>query len=134
MCPGGWGIGTPLDFKDEEYSSSKSSRRGRRRRRKDSGSSSDGGGGEDTDEVAYNAETKEKIDQLFRMKDAQEFTQTVQTDMNNLQLQKKKDLMEIAKIAGLGDRMTPKANVGNERGLGGVGSGVKNVGGEFGEY
>mmetsp|Transcript_14576 Transcript_14576/g.18431 ORF Transcript_14576/g.18431 Transcript_14576/m.18431 type:complete len:199 (-) Transcript_14576:170-766(-) len=112
MAPGGWGIGNPLDFKDEEFSSSKSSRRRRRRRRKDSAG---GDGSNDSaegaiDEVAYNAETAERIEKVFSMENAQQFTQRVQNERNNLQLQKKKDLMEVARIAGLGDRIKPKVN------------------------
>ena len=108
MAPGGWGIGNPLDFKDEEFSSSSSSSKRRRRRRR-----KDGTGGianEDTDEVAYSAETAEKIADIFGMEDAQQFSQRIQQERNNLQLQKQKDLMEIAKMAGLGDRMKPKVN------------------------
>jgi hypothetical protein len=102
MAPGGWGIGTPLDFKEEEHSSSSQGRR-RRKRRKDSSSS-------DSDEVAYNAETSEKIAEIFAMQNPTQFSQRVNSDRDNLQLQKKKDLMEIAKIAGLGDRMKSKVN------------------------
>ncbi len=116
MAPGGWGIGNPLDFKDEEFSSSRSSRRRRRRRRKDSspiGDESSNSADEVVDEVAYNAETAERIEKVFSMEDAQQFTQRVQNERNNLQLQKKKDLMEVARIAGLGNRIEPKVNSNN---------------------
>ena len=121
MAPGGWGIGTPIDFQDEEFSSSSSSKRRRRRRRKDSteSSSSDSSSStEEANEVAYNAETTEKIASIFSMQDSQQFSQRVQQERNNLQLQKQKDLMEIAKIAGLGDRLKPKVNSENEMGGG----------------
>lgn len=39
-----------------------------------------------------------------------EFSQRVRQEKVNLQMQKKKDLLEIAKIAGLGDRLKPKVN------------------------
>lgn len=109
MAPGGWGIGTPLDFQEEEFSSS--NRRRRRRRRKDgSGNSISGGDTTGGDEVAYSADTAEKLAKLSSIEDPVQFSQRVRMDKDNLQLQKKKDLMEIAKIAGLGDRMTPKVN------------------------
>ena len=110
MAPGGWGIGNPLDFKEEEYSSS--NRRRRRRRRKDGTGSGSTAGGDvlGGDDVAYSADTAEKIANLGSIEDPAQFSQRVRMERDNLQLQKKKDLMEIARIAGLGDRMTPKVN------------------------
>ncbi len=112
MAPGGWGIGTPLDFKDEEYSSPKK----RRRRRKDSTSSSSPSSSSsssiDNAEVAYNAETADKILKLNQIEDAQQFTRRVQNERNNLQLSKQRDLLAIAKFAGLGDRLD-KVNIRN---------------------
>ena len=116
MAPGGWGIGNPLDFKDEEFSSSSSSKRKRRRRKSPtspSSSPSSSSSLDDTDEVAYNAETTEKIANLYSMEDAQQFSRRIQVEKQNLQLQKQKDLMEIAKIAGLGDRLKAKVNSSN---------------------
>jgi len=110
MAPGGWGIGNPLDFKEEEFGTSQ---RKRRRRRKDSTSSSDSGGAAE-DEIAYNADTADKIANLNKLENAQDFAQRIQRERDNLQLQKKKDLMQIAKMAGLGDRMKEKANVNTE--------------------
>jgi hypothetical protein len=107
MAPGGWGIGNPLDFKEEEFSSNQSKKR-RRRRRKDATD------GEviSADEVAYSAESSERMEKMFGMEDTMQFKQRVQQERDNLQLQKKKDLMEIAKMAGLGDRM--KTKIGRE--------------------
>jgi len=70
--------------------------------------------------VAYNAETAERIEKVFSMENSQQFTQRVQNERNNLQLQKKKDMMEVARIDGLGDRMKPKVNndSGGDEGLG----------------
>ena len=108
MAPGGWGIGNPLNFQEEEFSSS--NRRRRRRRRKDGTGNTSGGDVVGSDEVAYSADTAEKLANLGSIEDPTQFSQRVRMERDNLQLQKKKDLMEIAKIAGLGDRMTPKVN------------------------
>uniref|UniRef100_A0A7S3QAR1 Uncharacterized protein n=1 Tax=Chaetoceros debilis TaxID=122233 RepID=A0A7S3QAR1_9STRA len=102
MCPGGWGIGTPLDFQDEEYSNSKTVRR---KRRKQASSA---------DDVAYGAEAAERAANKYALEDSVSFTKRIQSEKENLQSQKKKDLLKIAKIAGLGDRLKPKVN--NEQG------------------
>ena len=45
------------------------------------------------------------------MQNAQQFAQRVQSEKNSLQELKNNDLMKIAQMAGLGDRMKPKVNV-----------------------
>jgi hypothetical protein len=101
LGPGGWGIGTPNDMREEEFSRKKSSV-GRRRKQVDGNPSSD--------DIAYSAERNEK----FAFEDPMAFTQRVQREKNNLELAKKQDLFEIAKIAGLSDRLKPKSNAENE--------------------
>jgi hypothetical protein len=100
LGPGGWGIGTPNDMRDEEFSRKKSSV-GRRRKQVDGKPSSD--------DIAYSAE---KAD-TFAFEDPIAFTQRVQREKSNLELAKKQDLLEIAKIAGLSDRLKPKTNADN---------------------
>lgn len=101
LGPGGWGIGTPNDMKDEEFSRKKGSA-GRRRKRVVDGKPS-------SDDIAYSTEKSEK----FVFEDHIAFTQRVQREKNNLELAKKQDLFEIAKIAGLSDRLKPKTNADN---------------------
>lgn len=103
MCPGGWGIGTPIDMQDEEFSKGSNARRRRRKPNSSSNQSS-------LDEVAYSAEAAERAANKYALEDAMEFSQRVRQEKDNLQMQKKKDLLEIAKIAGLGDRLKPKVN------------------------
>jgi len=43
-----------------------------------------------------------------------EFTQKLKQERDNIQAQKKRDLLEVAKIAGLGDRLKPKVNVNDD--------------------
>lgn len=110
LYPGGWGIGTPIDFQDEEFSNnSASSRSKKRRRRKDASTSS---GGPDATDIAYNEAIAEKA--RFNMQDSQQFAQRVQSEKMSLQQQKKNDLLKIAQMAGLGDRMKPKVNENEE--------------------
>mmetsp|Transcript_7673 Transcript_7673/g.11246 ORF Transcript_7673/g.11246 Transcript_7673/m.11246 type:complete len:181 (+) Transcript_7673:123-665(+) len=107
MAPGGWGIGTPIDMQDEEFSKGSGARR---RRRKSSSGDADSSYVSGLDEVAYGAETAERAANKYAMEDPMQFSKRVQDEKSNLQMQKKKDLLEIAKIAGLGDRLKPKVN------------------------
>jgi hypothetical protein len=102
MCPGGWGIGTPLDMQEEEFSKGTTQRR--RRRRKNSSSSG-------ADDVAYGAERAEAAANRYALQDRAQFAQKVAQEKDTLRMQKKQDLLEIAKMAGLADRLKPKANV-----------------------
>jgi len=105
----GWGIGTPIDMQDEEFSNKSSARR-RRRKRDAFTTETDAPASSSLDEVAYSAEAAERAANRYALEDATKFSQRVRQERDNLQLQKKKDLMEIAKIAGLGDRLKPKLN------------------------
>lgn len=100
----GWGIGTPIDMQEEEFSKGSGARRRRRKPNSTSGESSS------FDEVAYSAESAERAANKYALEDPMEFSQRVRQEKDNLQMQKKKDLLEIAKIAGLGDRLKPKVN------------------------
>lgn len=100
----GWGIGTPIDMQEEEFSKGSGARRRRRKPNSTSGESSS------FDEVAYSAESAERAANKYALEDPMEFSQRVRKEKDNLQMQKKKDLLEIAKIAGLGDRLKPKVN------------------------
>jgi|EP00979_Chaetoceros_neogracilis_P004649 hypothetical protein len=104
----GWGIGTPIDMQDEEFSKGGSARR---RRRKSNSSESSAGS---FDEVAYSAESAERAANKYALEDAMEFSQRVRQEKDNLQSHKKNDLLEIAKIAGLSDRLKPKVNESQE--------------------
>ena len=105
MCPGGWGIGTPLDMQEEEFSKGTTQRR--RRRRKGSSSASD--------DVAYGAERAEAAANRYKLKDSAEFAQKVSQEKDLLRMQKKEDLKKIAQMAGLGDRLKAKANDGSAK-------------------
>jgi hypothetical protein len=107
MCPGGWGIGTPNDMQEEEFSKGSNARRRRRRKNSSSNQSS-------LDEVAYGAESAERAANKYALDDPLEFTQRVRKERDTLKEQKKNDLLEIAKIAGLGDRLKPKVNSDQE--------------------
>jgi len=96
----GWGIGTPIDMQDEEFSKGGSARR---RRRKSNSSESSAGS---FDEVAYSAESAERAANKYALEDAMEFSQRVRQEKDNL--------LEIAKIAGLSDRLKPKVNESQE--------------------
>jgi hypothetical protein len=96
-------------MQDEEFSNKSTARR--RRRRRDSFTGEEPAASSTSlDEVAYSAEAAERVANRYALEDAVKFTQRVRQERDNLQLQKKKDLMEIAKIAGLGDRLKPKVN------------------------
>lgn len=102
MCPGGWGIGTPMDMQEEEFSKGSNSRRRRKNASKTNQSS--------LDEVAYGAESAERAANKYALDNPVEFSQRVKQERSTLRDQKKADLLEIAKIAGLGDRLKPKVN------------------------
>lgn len=106
LGPGGWGIGTPIDMQDEEYSNG----RNLKRRRRKGGSSPSSSSSTSIDDVAYSTDAAERAANKYELEDAVSFTKRIQSEKDNLQMQKKKDLMEIAKMAGLGDRLKPKAN------------------------
>ena len=96
MAPGGWGIGTPLDMQDEEFSNpSKGSRR--RRRRVSS----------DVDEVAVSGETASR-GAGYELEDSAAFAQRVARERNELKDAQRKELMNIARMAGIGQK--PKVN------------------------
>ena len=101
-------------MQDEEFSKGGNARR---RRRKGNSESSAGG---TFDEVAYSAESAERAANKYALEDAMEFSQRVRQEKDNLMNHKKKDLLEIAKIAGLGDRLKPKVN--------------KDQGGDYGKF
>eukprot|EP00553_Chaetoceros_curvisetus_P001830 CAMPEP_0204618450 /NCGR_PEP_ID=MMETSP0717-20131115/5089_1 /ASSEMBLY_ACC=CAM_ASM_000666 /TAXON_ID=230516 /ORGANISM="Chaetoceros curvisetus" /LENGTH=135 /DNA_ID=CAMNT_0051632183 /DNA_START=206 /DNA_END=613 /DNA_ORIENTATION=- len=105
LGPGGWGIGTPIDMQDEEFSNGRNLKR--RRRKAGNGSSSSSSS---IDDVAYGADAAERAANKYALEDAVSFTQRIQSEKDNLQMQKKNDLLAIAKMAGLGDRLKPKAN------------------------
>ncbi len=107
LGPGGWGIGTPIDMQDEEFSNGRNLKR---RRRKGTGSSGGSSSSSGIDDVAYGADAAERAANKYELEDAASFTRRIQSEKDNLQMQKKKDLMAIAKMAGLGDRLKPKAN------------------------
>lgn len=108
----GWGIGTPIDMQDEEFSRGSSARRRRRKSNSSKGNQSDL-----LSEVAYGTESVERATNKFNLDDPVEFTQRVRRERDTLKEQKKNDLLEIAKIAGLGDRLKPKVN-SNQEGYG----------------
>ena len=103
----GWGIGTPNDMQNEEFSKGSSARRRRRNPNSKSNNSS-------LDEVAYGAESAERAANKYALDDATSFSQRIQREKDTLRQQKKNDLLEIAKIAGLGDRLKPKVNNNRE--------------------
>jgi len=95
-------------MQDEEFSNKSTARR--RRRRRSSFTSEEQPASSSLEEVAYSAEAAERMANRYELEDAVKFSQRVRQERDNLQMQKKKDLMEIAKIAGLGDRLKPKVN------------------------
>jgi hypothetical protein len=99
-------------MQDEEFSNKSSARRRRTRRKRDgaAGGVLDEPASSSLDEVAYSAEAAERMANRYALEDSVKFSQRVRQERDNLQLQKKKDLMEIARIAGLGDRLKPKVN------------------------
>jgi len=113
MAPGGWGIGTPNEMQDEEFSNTSSNRQRRRRRRRDgSGGSESVSDGDMDDFVAYDESTSAKSRQTIV--DPAQFNQKVTNEINQLRSYQKKDLLEVAKLAGLGSMVTPKVNAPDE--------------------
>ena len=94
-------------MQEEEFSKGSNARRRRRRKNSSSNQSS-------LDEVAYGAETAERAANKYALDDPLEFSQRVKKERDTLKEQKKNDLLEIAKIAGLGDRLKPKVNSDQE--------------------
>ena len=88
-------------MQEEEFSKGTNQRR--RRRRKNSSTSS-------ADDVAYGAERAEAAANRYALQDSAQFSQRVMEEKDTLRKQKKQDLLEIAKMAGLGDRLKPKVN------------------------
>lgn len=109
LAPGGWGIGTPNDMRDEEFSRRQGNARRRRKQTVDDLT---------VDDIVYSAEAADRAAQNFAFQDSMAFSQRVQEEKNNLELAKQKDLFEVAKIAGLSSRLRPKTNSKNDSSYG----------------
>merc|ERR1740124_364541 len=115
MCPGGWGIGTPNDMQEGEFSPSSNTQR--RRRRKDSAgtpASSSTTSSTYIEDVAYAVRDEDAPDAGFEFVGAAttaSFADKVRREKEELRERQRKDLMEVARMAGLGERVRPKANV-----------------------
>eukprot|EP00559_Dactyliosolen_fragilissimus_P005084 CAMPEP_0184856044 /NCGR_PEP_ID=MMETSP0580-20130426/1203_1 /TAXON_ID=1118495 /ORGANISM="Dactyliosolen fragilissimus" /LENGTH=157 /DNA_ID=CAMNT_0027350813 /DNA_START=86 /DNA_END=559 /DNA_ORIENTATION=+ len=109
MAPGGWGIGTPNEMKDEEFSNPNKRARSRRRRRRPSSS--------EIEEVSFSGENSEKASG-YELEDPRAFAQRVALERQSIKDAQRKELMNIAKMAGIG--MQPKVNANpDEAGNGG---------------
>jgi len=134
MCPGGWGIGTPNDMQEGEFSPSSNTQR--RRRRKDSAgtpaSSSTTSSSTYIEDVAYAVRDEDAPDAGFEFVGAAttaSFADKVRREKEELRERQRKDLMEVARMAGLGERVRPKANVEE-----GEGEGVEGAGERLGSF
>jgi len=98
-------------MQDGEFANTSSNNQ-RRRRRKDSISSPQS---EDyLEDVAYGTEATVSTGRTYEFVDTTQFAEKVQFEKDQLKEKQRKDLMEVARMAGFGDRVKPRVNAPKE--------------------
>lgn len=105
-------------MQDGEFANTSSNQR--RRRRKDSSAASE----DYLEDVAYAVRDEQSSTEYEFVDTTALFAEKVRREKEQLRDRQRKDLMEVARIAGFGERVKPKANVDvdvDEEGMEGVG-------------